>query len=76
MVKIRAYRQNGFALIEIEDNAGTFTEAEQAKDGLGIKLVDKRIKNLLGNDFGTTVFCTPDEMTRVTIRMPVEGCNA
>jgi len=73
--KISAYRENGFAIIEIEDNAGTFDEAKQSKDGLGISIVDKRIKNLLGKDFGTSVTCIPQEMTRVTVRFPVEGCH-
>jgi two-component system LytT family sensor kinase len=75
MTKIRAYRENGFAIIEIEDNAGTFDEAKQSKDGLGISIVDKRIKNLLGKEFGTTVTCVPQEMTRVTVRFPAEGCH-
>ncbi len=72
VVKVSAYRKDSFAIIEIEDNAGTFDEEKQAKDGLGIRLVDKRIKNLLGDDFGTTVYCVEDEMTRVTIRMPMQ----
>lgn len=72
VVKVRAYRKDSFAIIEIEDNAGAFDEEKQAKDGLGIRLVDKRIKNLLGNDFGTTVYCVEDKMTLVTIRMPLQ----
>ncbi len=72
VVKVRAYQKDSFAIIEIEDNAGTFDEEKLAKDGLGIRLVDKRIKNLLGDDFGTTVYCVEDEMTRVTIRMPMQ----
>lgn len=76
LIKIRAYRQDGLAVIEIEDNAGTFDETRQSKDGLGIKIVDKRIKNLLGDAFGTTITCLPHEMTRVAIRIPAEGCCA
>ena len=69
---IRAYRQDGEAVIEIEDNAGAYDENKHSKDGLGIQLVDKRIKSLFGADFGTSVACVRDEMTRVTVRMPME----
>lgn len=71
VAKIRAYRQNGLAIIEIEDNAGTYC-VEGATDGLGIKIVDKRIKFLLGSQYGTTVYCVPHELTRVTVQIPVE----
>ncbi len=73
--KIHAYREDGLAFIEIEDNAGTFHENE-TNDGLGIKIVDRRIKSLFGNEFGTTVSCVPNEMTRVTIKIPLEAHKA
>jgi len=72
IAKIRAYRQDGFAIIEIEDNAGTYNE-KRADHGLGIKIVDKRIRFLMGSGSGTSVTCVPNEMTKVTIRMPMEG---
>jgi two-component system LytT family sensor kinase len=75
VTRISAFRENGLAIIEIEDNAGTYDLAKQSKDGLGINIVDKRIKNLLGQEFGTTVTCIPHEMTRVTVRFPAEGCR-
>jgi len=69
---IRAYRADGAALVEIEDNAGTWAEpAENA--GLGMQLVDKRVKNLYGESYGLSVTCVPHEMTRVTVRLPAEG---
>jgi hypothetical protein len=68
---IRTYRKDDLAVIEIEDNAGAYCE-NGTHDGLGIRIVDKRIKFLLGNHFGTTVLCVPNEMTRVTIQIPVE----
>ena len=75
ITKVTAYRKNGLAFIEIEDNAGTFHEKE-TNDGLGIRIVDRRIKSLFGNDFGTTVTCVPNEMTRVTIKIPLEAHTA
>jgi two-component system LytT family sensor kinase len=38
-----------------------------------MKIVDRRIKNQLGDAYGISVSCVPDELTRVTIRMPAEG---
>jgi two-component system LytT family sensor kinase len=72
IAKISAHRQNGLAVIEIEDNAGAYCE-NGGKDGLGISIVDKRIKFLMGSEFGTTVTCVPNIMTRVTITIPTEG---
>jgi two-component system, LytTR family, sensor kinase len=74
IAKIRAYRQDGFAIIEIEDNAGMFNEKE-VDHGLGIKIVDKRVRFLMGSGSGTSVTCVPNEMTRVTIRMPMEASS-
>ena len=68
--KISAYRKEDLAFIEIEDNAGAAHEKKGLDEGLGIKIVDRRIKSLFGNDFGTTVRCIPNEMTRVTISIP------
>jgi PAS domain S-box-containing protein len=75
IVRIHAYRENGYAVIDIEDNGGTFDEKKQSENGLGIKIVDTRIKSLMGNDCGTTVFCEPDKMTRVSVRIPLERCS-
>ncbi len=69
---IRAYRKDGAALVEIEDNAGTWVEPRE-KAGLGMQLVDKRVKNLYGEPYGLSVTCVPHEMTRVTLRLPAEG---
>ena len=70
--RIRAFRRDGLALIEIEDDAGTYVEPAGG-GGLGMKIVDRRIKNRLGDAYGISVSCVPDELTRVTIRMPAEG---
>jgi two-component system LytT family sensor kinase len=66
---IRAYRDDGIALIEVEDNAGAWTEPRE-RAGLGMQIVDKRVKNLFGEAFGLSVTCVPHELTRVTVRLP------
>jgi len=76
VARIRAYRQGGAALIEVEDNAGAYVEAggqgeRGEQGGLGMRIVDKRIKNLMGAEYGLSISCVPQELTRVTIRVPV-----
>lgn len=71
IARIRAFRRNGEAFIEIEDNAGIYREKE-TDDGHGIKIVEKRLKGHFGGNSGISIFCVPDELTRVTIRIPLE----
>ncbi len=72
MVTIKAYRENGSAIIDIEDNAGSFFE-KRNEDGLGIRIVDKRIKLVMGNSFGAEAQCVPYEKTLLRVRVPLEG---
>jgi two-component system, LytTR family, response regulator len=72
--RIRARREDGQAVIEIEDDAGAYVERRGS--GLGMRIVDKRIKALLGDSYGVAVACVPDKLTRVTVRMPAEGGGA
>lgn len=72
---IRAYRRDGASLVEIEDNAGAWNEPGE-KAGLGMQIVDKRVKNLCGEQFGLSVSCVPQERTRVTVRLPALGNGA
>jgi two-component system LytT family sensor kinase len=67
--RIRARREGVMALLEIEDSAGAFTGAGDA-EGLGLKSVDTRIKNLIGPEYGVAVSCIPGSLTRVTVRLP------
>ncbi len=71
---IRAYRRDGAVLVEIEDNAGAWTEPQGT--GLGMQIVDKRVKNLYGESYGLSVTSVPQELTRVTVRLPTEGAAA
>ncbi len=71
-VSIRARRDDGAVLVEVEDNAGSWTAPTDGA-GLGMQIVDKRVKNLYGKDFGLSVECNPHEFTRVTLRLPAEG---
>lgn len=66
-------REDGVT-ITIEDNSGSFSE-ESRTDGIGMNLVDKRIKALCGEEYGITVKCDPQEWTRVSIAIPRQGCQ-
>ena len=72
---IRAYRKDGAALIEVEDNAGAWTDPRR-QDGLGMQIVDKRVKNFCGESFGLSVTCVPRQLTRVTVRLAAKGVAA
>jgi two-component system, LytTR family, sensor kinase len=71
IARINAFRRDGWAFIEIEDNAGIFHEKETG-DGQGIKIVDKRIKGRFGENSGITISCVPNELTRISIKIPSE----
>jgi two-component system LytT family sensor kinase len=70
-IKISAQSEGGRATITVEDNAGLFCDRIQS-DGLGMNIVDKRIKNLYGNNFGLETSCIPDQFTRVALVLPQE----
>jgi two-component system LytT family sensor kinase len=67
--RIHAYLKDALVFIEIEDNAGRFRDGN-TDDGLGIRIVDKRIKFLMGNNYGTAVTCIPNRLTRITVKIP------
>jgi two-component system LytT family sensor kinase len=69
--RIRVRRDGMLALLEIEDSAGAFNGTGDG-EGLGLKSVDTRIKNLIGPEYGLVVSCVPGSLTRVTIRLPLQ----
>jgi two-component system, LytTR family, sensor kinase len=68
-VRIRARRDGAQAVIDVEDDGGTYANPA-ASGGLGMRIVDTRVKALMGADAGLTVTCVPHELTRVTVRLP------
>ena len=69
--RIRAYRSEGAAVIDVEDDAGTYDSAKRSRDGLGMGLVEKRLRNLLGGGSSLSVTCVPHKLTRISIRLPL-----
>lgn len=72
-IRLLAKRETECVHIVIEDNAGNF-EARGHK-GLGMDIVEKRIKNLCGKQHGITISCIPQERTTIDITLPVKGCG-
>lgn len=70
-VSITARREGQYLMLDIEDNAGLY-EPTNNVSGLGMNLVDKRLRERFGDDYGISVACEPDCFTRITLRLPLE----
>ena len=70
-ITIRASQQERWLQLDIEDNAGLYQDKPSAS-GLGMNLVDRRLRARFGTDCGITVTCEPECFTRVTLRLPLE----
>lgn len=69
-VKIGATVEDAVLDIWVEDNAGLYNPPPQG-DGLGMNLVDRRIKARFGEAYGLSVQALPDNRTRVDIHLPL-----
>ncbi|MBE9609001.1 sensor histidine kinase [Chitinilyticum piscinae] len=58
-------------LVHVEDNAGLYPLARQAGAGLGMTLVDKRLKARFGERFGLAVDALAERYTRITLTLPL-----
>ncbi len=71
LIRLSARREPGCVRITVEDNAGNFVERN--KKGLGMNIVEKRIKNLCGEDHGLEIGCIPQQSTVISITIPEGG---
>ncbi|EKA5401927.1 sensor histidine kinase [Cronobacter sakazakii] len=71
-IALRASRDDDHLVLEIEDNAGLY-QPNAASNGLGMSLVDKRLRARFGDECGISVVCEQDRFTRITLRLPLEG---
>lgn len=69
VVNISARCEQDKMLIEVTDDAGAYCEKLHS-DGLGMNIVEKRIQNLYGQQYGMRISCIPDETTKVTLILP------
>ncbi|MFU2318836.1 LytS/YhcK type 5TM receptor domain-containing protein [Rahnella sp. PCH160] len=72
VITIRARRDGQNVIVEVEDNAGLYQQPLTESNGLGMSLVDRRLRARFGDDYGIAVSCEPDLFTRVTLRLPIE----
>lgn len=70
-ITISAQREDDVLTIVVEDSAGLY-RPEPDGDGLGMSLVDRRLKIRYGATYGISVDCQPDAWTRVSLRLPAE----
>jgi two-component system LytT family sensor kinase len=70
-IVIHAERQEDQLMIVVEDSAGLYNPSPES-DGMGMNLVDRRIKLRYGDTFGIALTCEPEQWTRVIIRLPAE----
>lgn len=73
-VSIRAHRDGDDLVLTVEDNAGLY-EAKPGGDGLGMNLVDRRIKNRYGERYGLAIEHERDVFTRIQLRVPFETAS-
>jgi two-component system LytT family sensor kinase len=70
-ITLRASQQVQHLVLDIEDNAGLYQPKNDA-GGLGMSLVDKRLRARFGDECGISIACEPDLFTRITLRLPLE----
>ena len=68
-ISIVAERDKDAVVITVEDSAGLY-QPRPDNDGLGMNLVDRRIKIRHGAAYGIAIACEPECWTRVVIRLP------
>ncbi|MBJ3814169.1 sensor histidine kinase [Shimwellia pseudoproteus] len=70
-IHISATREGQQLVLVVEDNAGLYQPGSGGQ-GLGMNLVDKRLKAWFGESAGMSVSCDPECYTRVTLHFPLE----
>lgn len=73
-IRIRGYQDEQAIFLEVEDNAGLY-DPKPDGGGLGMNIVDRRIKNRHGESFGVSMSCERNIATRATVRIPKEATN-
>ncbi|WP_058913854.1 sensor histidine kinase [Entomohabitans teleogrylli] len=68
---ISAARDGQHLILAVEDNAGLY-EPKNNVSGLGMSLVDKRLRARYGDECGIDINCEADRFTRISLRLPVE----
>lgn len=73
-VSIRAHLDGQAVCLVVEDNAGRY-DPKPGGGGLGMNIVDRRLKNRYGEAYGVTMSCERQVSTRATVRIPLEALS-
>lgn len=77
VIDVMGYLEDGVVILKVIDNAGTYCLSDKAvQTGLGLQIVDKRIKNCFGEVYGLTMVCQAGISTRAEIRFPYSSDNS
>ncbi|MDO6500991.1 sensor histidine kinase [Photobacterium sanguinicancri] len=69
IIHIRGAVHDQTITLVVADNAGCYLPVGE-ESGLGMKIVDKRLKNMFGKQYGVSMKCQPNESTEAVITLP------
>ena len=68
-VRVHIYREGSGAHIDVEDDAGSYRASNGLGLGMGMSIVDRRLRGLMPDNPGLQVHCDADRLTRVSIQL-------
>ncbi|MFD2177434.1 sensor histidine kinase [Veronia pacifica] len=74
-IQISGFYSDNHIILQVEDNAGLYQPDIQT-EGLGTHIVDKRLKNQFGDEFGLTMTYKTEQWTRATVTLPGDLSHA
>ncbi|MCL2916815.1 sensor histidine kinase [Shewanella litorisediminis] len=72
LIEVSGRQHEDMLVLEVTDNAGLYRPNPNS-EGLGMNLVHKRIQNQFGEQYGVSVVCEPDTLTKVSICLPINA---
>lgn len=85
-IKIRAYLKQAYLYLEVEDNGLGISEEKiqellkpdkehknRGLNSIGMKIVDRRLKELYGEKYQTEIYSIVDQGTKICLRIPQEN---
>ena len=70
-VRVHIFREGAAVHIDVEDDAGSFKSRIGGSGlGMGMDIVDRRLRTLMRESGGLRIHCDPDRLTRISIVLP------
>lgn len=74
VIDVKGRLTEGLVVLEVIDNAGCYIKHDKKlQEGLGLQIVDKRIKNRFGEQYGLTMISRVGVSTKAEIKFPFKG---